>query len=161
MFSQPACLVSQEHRGKLDQGMTPHPWCGVDKKNWIMKIFLLGLGLANPMFKLKTPWIWSLENWQCSLKSQEVSMTKKCAVSGYTYDWNYCKSALFLFYPFERWKRRERKRPWKPIKPQERCPFSGPCILNFSSWCTEEQTYCLARASQHQLPGDRVFITRT
>lgn len=54
------------------------------------------------------------------------------------------------------WKMKtERKRPWKPIKPQQRCPFSGPCILNFSSWCllrqcTEEQTY---QAAWHVHPN--------
>lgn len=107
------------------------------------------------MFKLKTPWIWSLENWQCSLKSQEVNMTKKCVVSGYTYDWNYFKSALFLFYSFERWKQKERGgKPWKPIKPQQGCPLSIPWISPpDASWdrqCIEEQ---MCQAAWHMHPN--------
>lgn len=150
--------------------MKPHPRCGVDKKNWITKIFLLGLRLVNPVFKLKTPWIWGLENWQGSLKSQEFHKTKICAGLGYTYDWNYLKSALFYF--IKRWKQNKEK-PEKHPSPSSDAFSQDLALLTSSSRhvlrqmalksrCTKPLGVCIPNLSlsdPHPFPGDSVFIS--
>lgn len=57
-----------------------------------------------------------------------ISQDKKCAALGYTYDWNYLKSALFYF--IESWKQNKEK-PEKHPRPSSDAFSLDPELLTF------------------------------
>lgn len=98
---------------------------------------------GNPLFKFKTPWIWGLVNWQCSLKSKEVNMTKNVPESGYTHAWNYFKSALFQHFFSLKDENHENH-----SKPQW-CPFPGLCMSYISSSDASSASASKGRCASH------------